>query len=170
MESDRYFDCTQRIFQKYPDLPDVFVKKCVHGTFQRATYEVDCVKTLKWCIEQNIGLDPIYAEELNGDPDPFSYDEINCGMSAVHFAATMKALPIDVLASAVEKRLQDINRPSESGDTPSPWPSPRTTMTLSRSAYSWQMALTRKHVPPRNKGPFWYVTFGDLNFLAKTIL
>ncbi|KAK8109147.1 hypothetical protein PG984_014948 [Apiospora sp. TS-2023a] len=90
----------------------------------------------EWCIEQNIGLDPIYAEELDGDPNPFSYYKSNCGLSAVHYAAAMKALPIDVLTSALEKRPQDINRPSESGDTPSPWPSPRTTMTLSRSLSS----------------------------------
>lgn len=118
MESDRHLDCTQLIFQKYPELPDIFVKKCVHNMFRRAHYTTDGVETLRWCIEKNIGLDPIYAEEVDGDPYPFSYQKHSFGMSAVHLAAARERLPIDILASVLEKRPQDINRPSESGGTP----------------------------------------------------
>ncbi|KAK7909213.1 hypothetical protein PG985_015091 [Apiospora marii] len=116
MEHDRHWDCTQLIFRKYPDLPEIFLKKCVHSMFRRAFYTDDGVKTLRWCIEQNIGLDPISAEEVDEDPNPFSYDKRCFGMSAVHYVAAMEQLPIDILASVLKKRPQDINRPSESGN------------------------------------------------------
>ncbi|KAK8076072.1 hypothetical protein PG994_003344 [Apiospora phragmitis] len=118
MESDGHWDCTQAIFQKYPDLPEVFLKKCVHSIFQWATYTDGGVKTLRWCMKENIGIDPLYEAEVDGDPYSYSYKENDFGMSAVHYAAAMDALPIDVLASALEKRPQDINRASEKGKTP----------------------------------------------------
>ncbi|KAK7937355.1 uncharacterized protein PG986_014223 [Apiospora aurea] len=118
MQNDANWDCTQLILKKYPDLSAGFLKKCVHDTF---AYANSSLKTLKWFIDQDIGLGPLSKEEAAVDEhrseDPLREQSI--GMVAIHYASeASERFTADILASILEKRPQDINLPNRYGETP----------------------------------------------------
>ncbi|KAK8091615.1 hypothetical protein PG997_001976 [Apiospora hydei] len=119
MQDDANWDCTQLIFKETrDDLPDSFLRKCVHDTFANGKHSL---KTLKWCIDQNIGLGPLREEDVGVDDwdvkDPVRGQ--NVGMAAIHYAAeASQVFTADILASILEKRPQDINLPNRYDETP----------------------------------------------------
>ncbi|KAK7960476.1 hypothetical protein PG988_011690 [Apiospora saccharicola] len=118
MEDDANWDCTQLILQKHPDLTDEFKKKWVHDAFANSNGKD--MKTLKWCIDQDMGLGPLFKDEVgagewdNGDP----LRNQSIGAAVIHYVAESGLFGTDMLALILEKRPQDINLPNMYGETP----------------------------------------------------
>lgn len=119
MEDDANWECTQLILQEFPDLTDEFKKKCLHDAFANSNAK-DNIKTLKWCIDQDMGLGPLLKDEVGAGAwdrgDPLRIQSV--GMAVIHYMAESGLFGADMLAAVLEKRPQDINLPNMYGETP----------------------------------------------------
>ncbi|KAK7937344.1 uncharacterized protein PG986_014212 [Apiospora aurea] len=114
MLDDANFDVTQAIFRKHPDLPDLLWRVCLNLAIRSRN---SCERTIRWCVEHDLGLGPISEGELTEDMPSHHHLGLIFDRSALHCVASHPALPLDVLASVLEKRPQDINL-SDEGWTP----------------------------------------------------
>ncbi|KAK7937347.1 uncharacterized protein PG986_014215 [Apiospora aurea] len=117
MEDDAYLPCTKLILQRFPDFPEGLMRNCVNHAFGDVAKNRE---TIRWLIDQGIGLDPIQEGEFEPQERWYIPPKMEgLGMSPIHHIAGSDALPLDLLSKLLDKRPQDINLVSvPTGHTP----------------------------------------------------
>ncbi|KAK8022666.1 hypothetical protein PG993_013433 [Apiospora rasikravindrae] len=117
VEDDAFLPCTKLILQRHPDFPEGLLRNCVNHALGNVAKNQE---TIRWLIDQGIGLDPIQEGEF--EPPERWYKPAKMeeqGMSVIHHLAGSDALPLDLLSKVLNRRPQDINLVSvPTGHTP----------------------------------------------------
>ncbi|CAJ2508860.1 Uu.00g138860.m01.CDS01 [Anthostomella pinea] len=104
---DKFLECTKLIFQNHPELDQDFIKESVQIALSGSCR---CqLLTDEYLIANDIGLGLRSREDS---------DDQMTARSALHSAADNDDMPIELLASLLQKRIGDVNIKSWNGETP----------------------------------------------------